>query len=39
VTETHGPLKDKRVVRGRESECRDYYNSSQSQTTKVSRDA
>lgn len=25
VTETHGALMDKRVVRGRESECRDYY--------------
>lgn len=25
VTETRGPLKGKRVVRGRESECRDYY--------------
>ena len=25
VTETHGSLKDKRVVRGREAECADYY--------------
>lgn len=25
VTETHGPLKDLRVVRGREAECRTYY--------------
>ncbi|HEM61441.1 MAG TPA: DNA-binding protein [Chloroflexi bacterium] len=25
VTETRGPLKGKRVVRGREDECRDYY--------------
>lgn len=25
VTETRGPLEGKRVVRGRESECRDYY--------------
>ena len=25
VTETHGPLVDKRVVRGREAECREYY--------------
>jgi Holliday junction resolvasome RuvABC DNA-binding subunit len=25
VTETHGPLVGRRVVRGRESECRDYY--------------
>lgn len=26
VTETHGPLEGKRVVRGREAECRTYYN-------------
>jgi DNA polymerase (family X) len=25
VTQTNGPLKDKRVVRGREAECRTYY--------------
>ncbi|HET6567817.1 MAG TPA: helix-hairpin-helix domain-containing protein [Rhodothermales bacterium] len=25
VTETHGDLEGRRVVRGRESECRDYY--------------
>ena len=25
VTETHGPLLGRRVVRGRESECQDYY--------------
>lgn len=25
VTETHGPLEGKRVVRGREAECREYY--------------
>jgi putative hydrolase len=25
VTETHGPLLNKRVVRGRELECREYY--------------
>jgi hypothetical protein len=25
VTETHGPLKGRRVVRGRESECAEYY--------------
>ena len=25
VTETRGPLLGKRVVRGRETECRDYY--------------
>ncbi len=25
VTETHGPLEGKRVVRGRETECRRYY--------------
>ena len=25
VTETHGPLEGKRVVRGREAECRQYY--------------
>ena len=25
VTETHGPLTGRRVVRGREAECRDYY--------------
>jgi putative hydrolase len=25
VTETHGPLRGKRVVRGREAECRAYY--------------
>jgi putative hydrolase len=25
VTETHGPLTGQRVVRGRESECREYY--------------
>ena len=25
VTETHGPLEDLRVVRGREAECRAYY--------------
>jgi putative hydrolase len=25
VTETHGPLQGRRVVRGRESECRRYY--------------
>jgi len=25
VTETSGPLKGKRVVRGREAECKDYY--------------
>jgi len=25
VTETHGPLEGKRVVRGREGECRQYY--------------
>lgn len=28
VTETHGPLEGKRVVRGREAECRRYYRSS-----------
>jgi DNA polymerase (family 10) len=27
VTETHGPLEGKRVIRGREAECREYYNS------------
>jgi DNA polymerase (family 10) len=27
VTETHGPLEGKRVVRGREGECREYYRS------------
>lgn len=27
VTETHGPLGGKRVVRGREAECRRYYES------------
>ncbi len=27
VTEKKGPLKEKRVVRGREAECRDYYES------------
>jgi putative hydrolase len=26
VTETQGPLKGRRVVRGRERECEDYYN-------------
>jgi DNA polymerase (family X) len=26
VTETHGPLEGRRVVRGREAECREYYN-------------
>lgn len=25
VTETHGPLEGRRVVRGREAECRDHY--------------
>ena len=25
VTETHGSLEGKRVVRGREAECREYY--------------
>ena len=25
VTETHGPLEGRRVVRGREAECRAYY--------------
>lgn len=25
VTETRGPLKGKRVIRGREDECRTYY--------------
>jgi hypothetical protein len=25
VTESHGPLRDRRVVRGREAECRTYY--------------
>lgn len=25
VTETHGPLKGKRVIRGREAECRQHY--------------
>jgi putative hydrolase len=25
VTETHGPLAGKRVVRGRETECRAHY--------------
>lgn len=25
VTETHGPLKGKRVIRGREAECQQYY--------------
>jgi len=25
VTETHGPLLGRRVVRGREAECQDYY--------------
>jgi len=25
VTETHGELRGRRVVRGREAECRDYY--------------
>jgi len=25
VTETHGPLVGKRVIRGREAECRDFY--------------
>ena len=29
VTETSGPLKGKRVVRGREAECRDFYETSQ----------
>ncbi|MFW6135527.1 MAG: hypothetical protein ACOC7N_01750 [Chloroflexota bacterium] len=29
VTETHGPLQGKRVVRGRESECRRYYDQRQ----------
>jgi len=27
VTETHGPLSDKRVVRGREAECHKFYGS------------
>jgi putative hydrolase len=27
VTEKFGPLKGKRVVRGREEECRDFYKS------------
>jgi len=25
VTETHGPLKERRVVRGREAQCRQFY--------------
>jgi len=25
VTETHGPLAGRRVVRGREAECRTHY--------------
>ncbi len=29
VTETNGPLKGKRVVRGREAECRDFYDAPQ----------
>jgi len=29
VTETRGPLEGKRVVRGRESECRQYYEAAQ----------
>ncbi len=28
VTETHGPLAGRRVVRGREAECREYYEAS-----------
>jgi hypothetical protein len=27
VTETHGPLAGRRVVRGREAECRAHYSS------------
>ena len=30
VTETHGQLLDKRVVRGREAECLDYYDANKS---------
>jgi hypothetical protein len=29
VTETSGPLKDKRVIRGRERECRQFYEESE----------
>lgn len=35
VTETHGPLKGKRVVRGRESDCEKYYRSLFSQPSNV----
>ena len=31
VTETRGDLKDERVVRGREAECRAYYRNRQKQ--------
>jgi len=33
VTEKTGPLKGKRVVRGREKACRDYYNSNKNPST------
>jgi hypothetical protein len=32
VTETHGPLEGKRVVRGREAECRRYYKEKEAKT-------
>jgi putative hydrolase len=32
VTETRGPLEGKRVVRGREAECRRYYERSREAT-------
>jgi DNA polymerase (family X) len=35
VTETRGPLKGKRVVRGRETECADYYGQTTQWTQRV----
>jgi len=33
VTEIYGPLKGKRVIRGRENDCKKFYNSKSVQTT------
>jgi putative hydrolase len=39
VTETHGPLHEKRVVRGREAQCATYYSSRRAPTSFESKGA
>ena len=39
ITATHGPLAGKRIVRGRESECLDYYHRSQHSSHFLTRQA